>query len=120
VSDAHPVTPQSLNDWADKIDNRLGPISGRDADLLAVTLREAAIQWQTAPRWFSMDGAPRDGTYIKVLSRLENLDGLDAGKMVRRQVYWCDEAAQWACNGNTLSSYDVAAMAGWMFEEIAP
>jgi hypothetical protein len=44
MSDRHPVTPESLTAWADKIDNRLGPISGRDADLLAVTLREAAIR----------------------------------------------------------------------------
>jgi hypothetical protein len=44
MSDRHPVTPERLTAWADKIDNRLGPISGRDADILAVTLREAAIR----------------------------------------------------------------------------
>lgn len=34
---------QSLIDCADKIDNRLGPISGKDADALAVLLRDAVI-----------------------------------------------------------------------------
>lgn len=34
--------PQSLIAWADKIDSRLGPISGRDADALARILRAAA------------------------------------------------------------------------------
>lgn len=31
-----------LIEWADKIDNRLGPISGRDADALAALLRRTA------------------------------------------------------------------------------
>lgn len=35
-------TKESLIEWADKIDNRLGPISGRDADNLAVLLRATA------------------------------------------------------------------------------
>ena len=35
-------TPGNLIAWADKIDRRLGPISGRDADALAVLLRAAA------------------------------------------------------------------------------
>lgn len=38
------VTPDILIAHADKIDGRLGPISGRDADRLAVVLREAAKQ----------------------------------------------------------------------------
>lgn len=38
------VTPDNLIALADKIDRRLGPIPGRDADHLAVTLREAAQQ----------------------------------------------------------------------------
>jgi hypothetical protein len=32
----------TLVEWADKIDNRLGPISGRDADALAALLRRTA------------------------------------------------------------------------------
>jgi hypothetical protein len=36
------MSPEDLTAWADKIDNRLGPISGRDADALAVLLRKAA------------------------------------------------------------------------------
>lgn len=35
-------TKESLAKWADKIDDRLGPISGRDADNLAVLLRATA------------------------------------------------------------------------------
>ena len=31
--------------WADKIDNRLGPISGRDADALAAFLRGASARF---------------------------------------------------------------------------
>jgi len=45
MSDRHPVTPESLDAWADKIDNRLGPVSGRDADLLAAFLREASTRF---------------------------------------------------------------------------
>jgi hypothetical protein len=33
--------PEILVGWAEKIDHRLGPISGRDADALAVLLRKA-------------------------------------------------------------------------------
>lgn len=36
------ATPETLIAWADKIDSRLGPISGRDADVLAILLRNAA------------------------------------------------------------------------------
>ena len=36
------VSPDLLVAWADKIDQRLGPISGRNADALAVVLRKAA------------------------------------------------------------------------------
>jgi hypothetical protein len=36
------MTFSMLIEWADKIDSRLGPISGRDADALAVLLRRAA------------------------------------------------------------------------------
>ena len=35
-------TKAGLIAWADKIDNRLGPISGREADALAVAVRAAA------------------------------------------------------------------------------
>jgi len=35
-------TKENLIEWADKIDGRLGPISGRDADNLAVLLRSTA------------------------------------------------------------------------------
>jgi hypothetical protein len=35
--------PDNLTQWADKIDNRLGPIEGRDADALAKVLRAAAV-----------------------------------------------------------------------------
>lgn len=35
-------TKEGLIEWADKIDRRLGPISGRDADNLAVLLRATA------------------------------------------------------------------------------
>ena len=38
------ATPQVLIFLADKIDHRLGPITGRDADHLAVVLREVATQ----------------------------------------------------------------------------
>ncbi len=38
------VTAESLIAQADKIDNRLGPIPGREADRLAVMLREVATQ----------------------------------------------------------------------------
>ena len=42
-SRALPVfTKETLIEWADKIDRRLGPISGRDADNLAVLLRSTA------------------------------------------------------------------------------
>jgi hypothetical protein len=36
------MTFSMLIEWADKIDSRLGPISGRDADALAVLLRRTA------------------------------------------------------------------------------
>lgn len=36
------MTFSMLIEWADKIDSLLGPISGRDADALAVLLRRAA------------------------------------------------------------------------------
>jgi hypothetical protein len=36
----------TLIEWADKIDNRLGPISGRDADALALLLRATAVMTQ--------------------------------------------------------------------------
>lgn len=35
-------TKETLTEWADKIDSRLGTISGRDADKLAVLLRSTA------------------------------------------------------------------------------
>jgi|SRR6185437_11977179 len=35
-------TKETLTEWADKIDGRLGPISGRDADTLARLLRATA------------------------------------------------------------------------------
>lgn len=38
------VTAELLRHWADKIDQRLGPIPGRDADRLAIILRAAAGQ----------------------------------------------------------------------------
>lgn len=38
------VTPETLIAQADEIDRRVGPISGRTADRLAVMLREAAAQ----------------------------------------------------------------------------
>jgi hypothetical protein len=38
----NPVIGDLMIAWADKIDTRLGPISGRDADALASLLREAA------------------------------------------------------------------------------
>lgn len=37
-------TSETLIQWAEKIDNRLGPISGRDADMLSGLLRELAAQ----------------------------------------------------------------------------
>jgi hypothetical protein len=51
VADIPPAAPaslpvytvESLTEWADKIDNRLGPISGRDADDLAKVLRSTAM-----------------------------------------------------------------------------
>lgn len=36
------MTFSMMIEWADKIDSRLGPISGRDADALAKLLRHAA------------------------------------------------------------------------------
>ncbi len=38
------MTPEILTTWADKIDRRVGPISGHDADCLANILRQAAKQ----------------------------------------------------------------------------
>lgn len=38
------MTPETLIAEAEAIDRRIGPISGRDADRLAVVLREAAQQ----------------------------------------------------------------------------
>ena len=35
-------TPKELVEWADKIDNRMGPLSGRDSDNLALFLRMAS------------------------------------------------------------------------------
>jgi hypothetical protein len=43
------ATPESMTAWADKIDNRLGPLSGRDADDLAILLRSAAKQLAGIP-----------------------------------------------------------------------
>ena len=43
------ATPESMTAWADKIDNRLGPVSGRDADDLAILLRSAAKQLAGIP-----------------------------------------------------------------------
>lgn len=37
-------TKESLTEWADKIDGRIGPISGRDADALARLLRATAMR----------------------------------------------------------------------------
>lgn len=37
-------TPETLIEWADKIDRRLGPLSGRDADALARLLRATAAR----------------------------------------------------------------------------
>lgn len=39
-------TKETLVEWADKIDSRLGPISGRDADALARLLRATAARMQ--------------------------------------------------------------------------
>lgn len=39
-------TKETLVEWADKIDRRLGPISGRDADTLARLLRATAARIQ--------------------------------------------------------------------------
>ena len=39
-------TTETLVEWADKIDSRLGPISGRDADALARLLRATAARIQ--------------------------------------------------------------------------
>jgi len=50
------VTPQNLNEWADKIDRRIGPISGREADALAALLRTSA---ETLAR-FEKDRADQD------------------------------------------------------------
>jgi hypothetical protein len=36
------ISRANLIAWADKIDNRIGPISGRDADCLALLLRTLA------------------------------------------------------------------------------
>jgi hypothetical protein len=36
------ITPALLIEWADRIDSRLGPIPGRDADTVARVLRKAA------------------------------------------------------------------------------
>lgn len=39
-------TKETLVEWADKIDGRLGPISGRDADALARLLRATAARME--------------------------------------------------------------------------
>ena len=39
MSDLPIYTPETLIEWADKIDSRLGPIAGRDADAIARLLR---------------------------------------------------------------------------------
>lgn len=39
-----PKTAETLIEWADKIDRRLGPISGTDADELARLLRSTAAR----------------------------------------------------------------------------
>ena len=41
--------PISLLTWANKIDNRIGPISGSDADQIAVLLRDAAKRLSGIP-----------------------------------------------------------------------
>ncbi len=48
---AYAISPENLVQWADKIDNRLGPIEGRDADTLAQILRTVAehIRMLTKP-----------------------------------------------------------------------
>jgi len=43
------ITPERLIEMADKIDRRLGPIPGGDADRLAVVLRRAAAQLAGTP-----------------------------------------------------------------------
>lgn len=42
------MTPQDAIEWADAIDRRLGPISGRQADALAVFLRRVARNLELA------------------------------------------------------------------------
>lgn len=39
-------TKETLAEWADKIDNRLGPIPGKDADAIARLLRATAARMQ--------------------------------------------------------------------------
>jgi hypothetical protein len=51
--------------------------------------------------------APKDGTYLSVLSA----DGW------QHQVYWCDEAAQWAQRGRAFSASEVAAFRFWRLSE---
>lgn len=44
------VAPANLIAWADKIDSRVGPISGRDADCLALLLRALVASGAKQPR----------------------------------------------------------------------
>ena len=51
-------TPENLIAWADKIDSRLGPIDGRDADALAEILSAAAERMrliEPLARFFAAD-----------------------------------------------------------------
>lgn len=75
-------TKETLVEWADKIDNRLGPITGREADDLARLLRATAsrIQQLTTDR-DDQDRAMRDAIR-------ETADTADELAFWRYQAIW--------------------------------
>lgn len=71
-------TPENLIEWADKIDNRLGPISGREADALASVLRAAAALLTPLAAFFAQD-FEGDQRYPTTAARLRLAKLVDPG-----------------------------------------
>ena len=71
------MTPQDAIEWADAIDRRLGPISGRQADALAVFLRrvarnlELALEDRARVDW--LDRTPPAEQRLRVLAQTNYL-----------------------------------------------
>lgn len=75
-------TKETLVEWADKIDSRLGPISGRDADALARLLRATAARMQQ----FKTDRDDQDRAVRDAIR--ETADTADELAFWRYQAIW--------------------------------